>query len=230
VKIFKSVLIFASILSLTVPQCAHADFWGADVAVLAQILVQTIEELAQLKSILGTGEDTLDLVRQINAGITDSLVLLRTVSPSTDPGTFRDWIAVSQALQGLESIYGAVSPSPESTIQQTSDQSVAEAIALNNSIYNYTGQIDQIGEEIKSSSHGVSPIGAARLTAESLGVMLHVMNQSLRTQATGLKLQAQTLAIQNHEEKERTRQVVESSQLLETAMQSANPTFSEPRF
>ena len=64
---------------------------------------------------------------------------------------------------------------------------------MNNSIYDYTAQLDKIGEEIKQYSHAVSPGGAQKLTAQSLGVVVHVMNEQLRATATGLKMQAQTI-------------------------------------
>src|SRR5258708_2971737 len=181
-----SVIIFQVFI---LPQ-AHADALGGDVLVLAQILSNAVQQLAQLKNILDTGRDNVELVRDINRGINDSLALIRTISPNRDPGLYKDWEKVSDALSKIESVYGIAVESKDTRVQQDADQSVAEAIALNNSIYSYTKQIDEIGESIKLQSHVVSPGGASKLTAESLGVMLNLQNQMLRTQATGLKLQA----------------------------------------
>ncbi len=61
-------------------------------------------------------------------------------------------------------------------------------------------------------------------------MVLHVLNQSLRAQATGLKLQAQTLAIQNKKDKEEVRGIQNSSMTLSQAMKSQNPQFRLPRF
>jgi hypothetical protein len=60
--------------------------------------------------------------------------------------------------------------------------------------------------------------------------MLHVMSQSLRAQATGLKLQAQSMALQNKKEKDMTKHFLESSKTLKTALKNQNPTFELPRF
>jgi hypothetical protein len=103
-------------------------------------------------------------------------------------------------------------------------------VTLNNSIYSYSRDIDAIGEEIKSDSHSVSPGGAQKLTAQSLGVMLHVMNASLRAQATSLKLQAEFLALQNHKDKEASRETSEASRSLKTAIETQPPKFETPRF
>lgn len=82
---------------------------------------------------------------------------------------------------------------------------------MNNAIFDYTREIDKTGEEIKSYSHAVSPGGAAKLTAQSVGVMLHVMNQQLRAQGTMLNLQAQSLAQENKREKDHTAEYLKSA-------------------
>lgn len=209
---------------------ARADLFGGDVAVLAQILANAVQQLAQLRQILQNGRDSVDLVRDINRGINDSLNLIRTIKPDIDPGIYKDWERAQDAFDKLERLYGIVVDSRDQNVQRDTDRSVAEAVALNNSIYKYTKMIDEIGEMIKSQSHSVSPGGAAKLTAQSLGVMLNVQNEMLRTQATGLKLQAQTLALQNRKDKDRTRQMLESANNLDAALRNQNPSFKTPRF
>lgn len=215
---------------MTTAPVARADMFGGDIVVLGQILANALQQLAQLRSILQNGRDSIDLIRDINRGINDSLNLIRTISPNTDPGIYRDWEKVQDALGKLESVYGIVIESRDSKVQRDTDQSVAEAVSLNNSIYKYTKAIDDIGEMIKSQSHSVSPGGAAKLTAQSLGVMLNLQNEMLRTQATGLKLQAQALALQNRKDKERTRQMVAGADNLNSALDGARPEFKLPRF
>lgn len=207
-----------------------ADMFGGDVVVLTQILANAIQQLVQLKSVVQNGQDSLGLLRDINRGINDSLNLMKTISPNLDPGIYKDWEQVSAALGKLEAIYGIAIESNDSRVQRDADRSVAEAVSLNNSIYQYTKSIDEIGEMIKLQSHAVSPGGAAKLTAQSLGVMLHLQNEMLRTQASGLKLQAQSLAIQNRKDKERTRQMVAGANDLNSAMANKNPKFILPRF
>lgn len=227
----KAIVIHLMALALVLtPTASRADFWGGDIPLLIQIVTNTAQQLLQLKEIVGNGADTLGLLRDINRGINDSLGIVRTIYPNIDPGIYRNWDKIDQALRGLEQIYGTVTPSQDARVQQDTDQSVAEAISLNNSIYKYTADIDQIGETIKQYSHSVSPGGAQKLTAESLGVMLTVMNQSLRTQATGLKIQAQALALQNHRDKEMTRHMMDVSGQLGESLKKQNPDYKLPRF
>lgn len=209
---------------------ARADLWGGDLIYLSQILANAIQQLGQLRQIFNSGQDTLNMMKDINRGINDSLALIRTISPNSDPGLYRDWEKVQDALKKLEDIYGVAIPSGDFQVQRDTDQSIAEAITFNNSVYKYTKTIDEIGETIKLQSHNVSPGGAAKLTAQSLGVLLHVQNESLRAQATGLKLQAEALAIQNRKDKNRTKQMTESFENLATAMDSQNSNFTLPRF
>ena len=90
------------------PREAHADLWGGDVAVLSQILVQALMQLAKLRELLATANDQVDLVRQINQGINDSLKLLKTIDPNLDPGIYKDWTNVNDSLKRLTEIYGGV--------------------------------------------------------------------------------------------------------------------------
>lgn len=225
----KFVAICMSLLLLST-QPARADLWGGDVAVLVQILANALQQLAQLKQILDTGKSNLELIREINRGINDSLNMVRTVYPDIDPGIYKDWQSVQDAVNKLETIYGIASPSLNQRVYRDTDQNVAEAVQLNNSIYEYTKQIDEIGEAIKQVSHDVSPGGAQKLTAQTLGVMLHVMNQNLRTQATGLKLQAQSMALQNKKDKDSTREFLSNSETLRVAMKNEKVEFKAPRF
>ena len=222
--------IFISLILFITPLKSGADMFGGDVVVLVQILSNAVQQLIQLKQIMQGGQDSLNLMKDINRGINDSLNMIRTIYPNADPGLYKEWEKVQQAITGIEKIYGVVVPSGEAPIQRDTDQSVAEAIALNNSIYKYTKDIDEIGEAIKQYSHSVSPGGAQKLTAQSMGVMLNVMNQSLRAQATGLKIQAQTLALQNHKDKELTRHTIENASVLSASMKSQDVSFEMPRF
>lgn len=179
---------------------------------------------------LQNGNDTLDLLRDINRGINDSMALAETLGLRIDPGIYRDLKNVDQATQSLERIYGAVTDSKLATVQRNTDQTVAEAITFNNDLNDYALRLDQIGEEIKRFSHSVSPGGAAKLTAESLGVMIHVMNQQMRAQGQGLKLQAQTLAVQNKKDKDQTDQYLREGVNLKNKMIALNPEFKVMRF
>ncbi len=212
------------------PAPAKADLFGGDVVVLTQILANAIQQLMQLKQIVGAGQDTLSLLTNINQGLNYALNIMNTISPATDPGLYKDWRNVPEAMRRLREIYGIVAPSPEQTVQQNTDQSIAEAVSLNNSMYDYSNHLDSVGEQIKQFSRQVSPTGAQKLTAQTLGIMLHAMNQNLRAQATSLKLQAQALAIENNHNKAMTRYTLANNHALNNAIKDEQVEFKVPRF
>ncbi len=217
-------------LIIGAPQKAKADMWGADIPILLEILANSLQQLIQLKAMLQNGTDTLDLLKDINRGINDSLGIAETLGLRIDPGIYRDLKNVNQATQALEKIYGLVTDSKLATVQRNTDQTVAEAITFNNELNDYAFKLDRIGEEIKRFSHAVSPGGAAKLTAESLGVVIHVMNQQMRAQGQALKLQAQAMAVQNKKDKDQTDQYLREGQNLKNKMIALNPEFKVMRF
>jgi hypothetical protein len=218
------------ILSLCFVQPAKADMFGGDLIYLAQILAKSIEQIAQLQAILKSSKSNLEFLQELNRGINDSLYLISTINPNIDPGLYKEWKKVSDALNLVTGIYGTAVDSKENRVQTDTDQTVAEAITLNNSIYDYTRKIDEIAETIKRESHNVSPGGAQKLTAQSLGVMMHIQTETLRAQATGLKIQAQALAVQNRKDKEQSKQVVSTAEKLEAALTAQQPQFILPKF
>jgi hypothetical protein len=226
----KRIFRIAVVVCLILPSVGHADMFGADVGVLMQILAEDIQQLLQLKSILQNGQENLDLIREINQGINDSLGMIRTVSPYVNPGQYGELKSIQDVLQKFGIVFGTVVDSPDAPSQLSVDTAVAEAVSMNSNIFDYTKKTDEIGEQIKSYSHSVSPGGAAKLTAESLGVILHVMNQQLRAQGVLLKLQAQGLAQENKREKDHTAEYLKSAGDISAAMQGSNPTFERPRF
>ena len=226
----KKVVCLLVVCSLFIPSMGHADMFGADVGVLLQILAENVKQLIELENILHNGQQNLELLRDINRGINDSLSMIRTISPYVNPGMYSDLKNVRDVLQKFGIVFGAVVDSPDAASQQSVDTAVAEAVTMNNAIFDYTRQTDEIGEQIKSYSHSVSPGGATKLTAESLGVILHVMNQQLRAQGVLLKLQAQGLAQGNKHEKDHTAQYLRSAGEISAAMRDANPKFESPRF
>lgn len=226
----KLFLIGIAALSIITPTVSRADVFGGDVVILTQILANAVKQLIELKNIIDTGRSQLGLLRDINRGLNDSLNLARTLNPNIDPGLYKDWQNTADAINKLQNIYGIVTESPDSRVYRDTDQVAAEAVNLNNDVYEYTREIDELSETIKDFSHVVSPGGAQKLTAQTLGIMLQVMNQSLRTQATGLKLQAQSIALQNKKDKDSTKEYLATASTLKTAMKTEKIQFKAPRF
>lgn len=229
-RIKKLTFLILIMLSLSVPKPARADLFGGDVLVLTQILANAIKQLIEMQRIVQSGQDTLGLLRDINRGINDSLKVVDSIGPYIDPGLYHDLKRAAQIVGHLQSVYGIVANSPNEKVQQETDSVVAESLNMNNQLYDYSKELDKLAETIKSYSHDVSPGGAAKLTAQSLGVMVHVMSRQIQAQGQAMKIQAQTLAVQNKKEKDGTRAYLDQSEALKAAMKNKNINFEFPRF
>lgn len=225
-----AVAAVVSVSLIFTPLKSRADLFGGDVAVLTQILVQTIKQLYELQRIVQAGQDTLYLMRDINRGINDSMKLVDRLGPYIDSGLYKELKSISALIKHLQGSYGVIVDSPDMKPQEDTDRIVSEGLSLNNNLYEYAKELDEVGERIKKYSHEVSPGGAQKLTAQSLGVMVHIMNQQLRASATGLKIQAQTLALENKKEKQNTEAFLGQARLLKKVMKNKEAKFEFPRF
>jgi hypothetical protein len=194
---FLAVMVFV----VCIPKSSFADFWGGDDVILTQILAEALEQYMELESILGTGTDTIDFLKQINAGVSDAMSIMRTANSTLHPGTFFQYQGLDQMLSLVRQVYGMVPETPDQQLENLTDESVAESISLHNDAFTYADAIDPEAERIKDFSKEASPLGAARLTSESLGVLIHVNNQVLRTNAANLNIASENLALQNRREK-----------------------------
>ena len=166
----------------------------------------------------------------MNSGIDAALGILETYYPEANLRVYHDWKSFSQAFKEAQEIYGKVPKSKNSRAQRDIDTSIVESILMYNKINKHSRYLDKLGERIKQRSQAVSPKGAAKLTAESMGVSLQVQNEILRTQAAQLKVQAQDLAYRNKIEKEKTDFFLGTTHQLKEKMKSLAPEFKTPRY
>ena len=198
----KKALPFFLALALLVqaPQ-ARADFWGGDLVYLAQILQQAIIQVEQLKRIFGTSKESYEFLQQINEGQRQALRILNTMNRVLKPGALSDLKDVEAVIREVESLYGKIPLTAEAKNQSVHDLTVAESIQLHNDAFKYADTVDPEAQRIINYAQIASPQGAAKTSLEAQGAMIHVLNQVLRTNAAILKVQSETLAMQNRKSK-----------------------------
>lgn len=221
-KRLRVILIFSLCLNTST---ARADFFGGDLAFLAQLVANAIQQLYQLKQIFGMGKDTLEFLQEVNEGISDAMGIMKTLNSTLQPGVLSDLSDVNQLLSAIEQLYGKIPITSESKLQSFNDQSVAESIHLHNEAFRYAQKVDPEAERIKDYAKNVSPQGAGKLTAESIGVLIHVMNQVLRTNAALLKVQSEQLALMNRKEKINSEQFKTQYEGMAKAFGSLKPQY-----
>lgn len=200
-KLKKLFVVGILCFSISMPKPAKADLFGGDVVILAQILANAIQQLAQLQQILSTGGDTLNLLRDINRGIRDGLTVLQMINPRFNPGIYGNLETADQVLRIIDDLYGKIPQTAELRLQQAQDQSASENISMNGTLFRFADQADEESKRIFALSQGVSPQGAAKLTAQSLAILIGVTTQVLRTNSMMLKGMGENMALQNRKEK-----------------------------
>jgi hypothetical protein len=188
-------------LCLVVPKTAKADFFGGDVVILTQILANAIQQLVQLRQILSTGSDSLSLMRDLNRGIRDGLTVLHMLNPRFNPGLYGNLETADQVASVINDLYGKIPETTEARLQQAQDQSASESIAMNGPMFRFADQADEESRRIFAHSQNVSPQGAAKLTAQSIAVLIGVTTQVLRSNSMILKAIGENMALQNRKEK-----------------------------
>lgn len=220
-KIKKYCSFIMIVFSLMLPGSrAKADLFGGDVAVLMQILVQAIQQVARLQSIIQNGNDTLNLLRDINSGVRSGLDLIKIINPKFDVGVYGDLKNPQNVLKAIHDIYGQIPKTADQDLMETQDQSVAEVISMNRNIFDYADQVDQERERILIHSQVVSPQGAAKLQNQSTAILIGVMTQLLRTQSQMLKIMGQNMALENRKEKLTSGQFIENYEGLSNGFKS----------
>lgn len=200
---FIGVLISFSLLA---PTPVKADLFGGDVVVLMKILIQTIQQLHQLKMIFENGKDSLSLMRDINRGIRQGLGIIRIIDPNFNPGIYGSLEDADSVQRAIEDLYGLIPQTSEYRLQEAQDRAASESIAMNGTLFEYAEDVDAEAKRIISHAQDVSPQGAAKLTAESLAILIGVSTQVLRTNSMMLKMMGQNMALSNRKNKLESKQ------------------------
>jgi hypothetical protein len=188
-------------LSIVFGPSARADFWGGDLPLLAEIVSNTLQELIQLKALLSNAQDSYKFLQDINEGAKEAMNIMRTLNSTMHAGVLSQFNSPDDVLRTIQDLYGMIPQTGDAKMEALNDQSVAEAVTLHNQAFQYADLIDPEAERIKDYAQKVSPTGASKLTAQSLGVLIHVTNQVLRTNAAILKIMSENLALQNRRTK-----------------------------
>ncbi len=223
-KVFSSVILIFFLIT----QDARASMFGEENVPLYAILAQAIQQVIALKKMIDLTSETIESINSIKRSV--ELAMGNLKSFPIDPGLFDDWTDFERARQKLAELFGTVPNSVDMRIQKDADQGIAEAITNNNRLYEYAKQLDNVAEDIKRESFIGSTGNAQKVTAHALGIVIQVLNQNLRAQASSNKLQAHSLAIKMHEEKVATQSFLDSTDQLSTAMRQQNTKFEIPRF
>jgi ribosomal protein L14 len=201
----------------------------ANAVYLAKILAENIKHYEQLKMMIEQGKNSEQYLRLINQGIENSTGLMNSL-PIKDERVLEELKSFQSAMQSVNNIYGAIPKSQEAALQMLNDQSVAESLKMVNASKEYSKSQEENALTISIQSREASPKGAARMNAEVNAQILHTLNQLLRVNGQILKLQSETLALNNKEGKDSIAGHQKLKSDMKTSLTGFKGNFNLPRF
>jgi hypothetical protein len=194
-------LIFVSLLHTSI---SRADFWGADLPLLTQILSQAIEEVTLLQQTLSVAQGNADILKDANRDIQNALTEIYAmqdlIRDTTSIGKIKD---PNELLIRLKGIYGRLPKIGNIEGYTFTDHVVGNGLGVDNDTYEHAHKIDDAAIRIQGQAKNASPGKAEQLTAQAQAISLHSLAQIERSTATSVRIGATSLAIQNQREKDR---------------------------
>lgn len=163
--------------------------FGEEIPFLIQLITHAIHEVHELQTIVGNGRETIGLLQEMNRGVKDVLKLAETAHVTLPPQVYADARQIATATQKVASLYGRVSENAP-LYTRTQYRSGVEGLFMSEDAFQYTSDLDLKGTQIKRAAVTSSQATATRLSAESLGVILHAVNHQSRLEAKQLEIQS----------------------------------------
>ena len=168
------------VTSLT-PKSAFCTF-GEDIPFLIQIIAQAIHQVQELNTIIGNGRETLGVLQEMNRGVKDVLRLADSAHVPLPHQVLSEALEINRATEKAGELYGGLrAQSP--LYARTQYRSGVEGLSLSQDAFEYSSKLDRQGNQIKNAAVVSNQATATRLTAETLGVLLHAVNHQSRLEA-----------------------------------------------
>lgn len=219
-------------LSVIQPSRSFAFFDGsgwAQVTYLIKILEENYRRFYQLKQIIDLSRNQNDFLRQLNAGLDNSIGVLDSM-PIKDERVLAELRNFRQSVAKVTALYGAIPQSPEQALQLLHDQSVAESLKMANEFKDYSEVQERNSRIIASQARQASPKGAVRMQAETSAEILQSLSQLIRLNTQMLKLQSEQLALNNKSSKEGVANFQRVNRDLGTGFSRFKPQMNLVRF
>ena len=161
--------------------------FGEDIPFLIQIIAQAIAQVKELQAIIGSAQETVNVLEEMNRGVK---VVLRLANTAHIPLPAQVWDNARQidaAAKAASSVYGGLS-SQTPGFARTEYRSGVEGLFLSEDAFLYSSALDDQGQRVKDAAVVANQATATRLTAETLGVVLHALSHQSRIQAKALEL------------------------------------------
>jgi hypothetical protein len=183
---------------MCMPMKARADFWGADLPLLAEIVFNTLHTMMELHRQTQHMSDEL-------AGIKDKIHRVRTIADVVQPSSWEQWKNPSEAINRLRLIYHTIPKEYRSPKYDAIEEELSRAMNLVARINPEAATTFKSGKELERRGADASPGVAQKLTASGIGTLIATESQTHVILSHITSLMAQMMAEANERE---TRAVV----------------------
>jgi hypothetical protein len=172
---------------------AKADFWGGDIPLLSQIVLNTLHTLYEMERQTSMLKDQMD-------GIKERVVRIKTISELVQPSSWSEWKNPEDALRRLRAIYFTLPPEYRTEKSSQIEQELSRAMNSISRIGAEANSTFQSGKELEQKAASASPGVAQKLAASGIGSLVALEAQSQVLQSHIASLLAQMLAASNERE------------------------------
>ena len=208
-------------------------FFGGDAAIMLPYLIklvgQAVKQYKQIKMVYNNAKKHKDMIKSINDGLNEAIGLLEHF-PIEDEKVLGELKTFKKAINEVERLYGEIPKGKEELLIRLHDETVAESIKVSNSLREYAKNQERNSNRIAIQARSVSPKGAARVNIQTNAAILHTLNQLLKVNGQMLKLQSESLALNNKATKESNYQFQKITNDLGSSFKSFEATFGTPKF
>ena len=165
---------------------------------------------------------TADQIKQINSGLDAVKALGSVVGLSGNREMIEEWEKVNSLADLLRSLHVDISRVRNKKGIEAVDEGLKRTIKIQKRILEFQQKLSKTSQSVEEQVSSVSPKGAARLTAQSMGMMLEAQGKTLESQRVQIDLMMQQQMIENYERKIRaqhiTKNIDELSKLLSLSL------------
>lgn len=229
-KIKFYVLVFMFCLFSNQGAFAWTDGSGwANYAYLVKIYQENLRRYIQLQQMIQQARSHENLIRTINSGLDNAMGVMQ-VLPLKDDQILSQLQQFQNALKKVEELYGMTPKSSDEALHKLHDQTIAESLKLNNVLQEYSLQQEQNATAVFIQSTQASPKGAERMNAQMSAQILHSINQLIKVNGQMLKMQSESLAFANKQDKDGAAGFNKTTNDIRGSMMKFKPNYSLPKF
>ena len=223
------------VLMISLTSNQNAFSWGdggagwANYAYLIKIYQENLKRFIQLKEMMQQARNHENLVRAINAGM-DNAIGIAQVLPLKDDQVLSQLQRFQDALRKVEEIYGMTPKSSDEALHKLHDHTIAESIKLANVLQEYSQAQEHNANAVFIQSSQASPKGAERMNAQMSAQILHSVNQLIKVNGQMLKMQSESLAFANKQDKDSAAGFNKTTNDFKGSVMKFKPNYSLPRF